>query len=64
VTPAPVDPVVVLVGSEDAAAELGTVASEIQARGRRAAVFVGDMTDPDARAALHEMLEELFPSAS
>jgi hypothetical protein len=64
VTPVPVDPVVVLVGSEDAADALGAVAREVEAHGRRAAVFVGDMTDPEARAALHEMLDELFPSAS
>jgi hypothetical protein len=53
------DAVVVLVGTD--AAALGTVAQEIEASGRRAAVFVGDVTTAEGRAALHEMLGELFP---
>jgi hypothetical protein len=53
------DSVVVLVGSD--AEALGTVARELEDAGRRAAVFVGDVTDPAGRAALQEMLDELFP---
>jgi NAD(P)-dependent dehydrogenase (short-subunit alcohol dehydrogenase family) len=53
------EPVVVLAGPD--AEALGMVARELEDAGRRAAVFVGDVTDPAARAALHEMLNELFP---
>jgi hypothetical protein len=50
--------VVVLVG--DDAEALGVVARELEAAGRRTAVFVGDVTAPAERAALDEMLDELF----
>lgn len=56
------DRVVVLVGSVDTAEALGVAARELEAAGRRAAVFVGDVTDPATRDALREMLDELFPS--
>jgi hypothetical protein len=56
----PVEPVVVLVGRDVDAAVLGAVARELADAGRRAAVFVGDVTDPDGRAALDEMLAELY----
>ncbi|MFI5054408.1 MAG: hypothetical protein ACHQDE_08615 [Acidimicrobiia bacterium] len=54
------DAVVVLVGRDTDADALGTVARELEEAGRRAAVFVGDVTDPAGRAALQEMLHELF----
>jgi NAD(P)-dependent dehydrogenase (short-subunit alcohol dehydrogenase family) len=49
---------VVLVGADDATA--GAVAREVVDAGGRAAVFAGSLTDPDDRAALAEMLAELF----
>jgi NAD(P)-dependent dehydrogenase (short-subunit alcohol dehydrogenase family) len=55
------DRVVVLVGREPDAEALGTVARELEDVGRRTAVFLGDVTDPAVLAALHEMLDELFP---
>jgi hypothetical protein len=48
---------VVIVG---AAAVAGAVAGEIEKAGGRASVFVGDVTRDDDRAALAEMLAELF----
>jgi short-subunit dehydrogenase len=51
-------PVVVLVGRD--ADALGLVARELEDAGTRTAVFVGDVSDPSARAALHEMVAELF----
>jgi NAD(P)-dependent dehydrogenase (short-subunit alcohol dehydrogenase family) len=54
--------VVVLVGREHDADALGAVARDLEDAGRRAAVFLGDVTDPAALAALHEMLDELFPA--
>ena len=53
------EPVVVLVGMD--AAALGDVARGLEAGGTRAAVFVGDVTHPDGRAALEEFVAELFP---
>jgi hypothetical protein len=52
--------IVVLVGTD--AAGLGDVARELESESddTRAAVFVGDVTTPDGRAALHEFVEELF----
>ena len=54
---------VVLVGSD--ATALGVVASEVVQLGGRAAVLVGDLTDPvtgdTTRATLAELLHELFP---
>jgi hypothetical protein len=52
--------VVVLVGTD--AAGLGDVARALESESddTRAAVFVGDVTTPDGRAALHEFVEELF----
>ena len=50
--------VVVLVGSD--AASLGEVARGLESDDTRTAVFVGDVTTPDGRAALHEFVEELF----
>lgn len=51
--------VVVLVGSD--AAALGEVARGLESAGTRTAVFVGDVTDADGRAALEEFVAELFP---
>jgi len=48
---------VVIVGD---AATAGTVAGEIEEAGGRASVFAGDVTRDDDRAALAEMLAELF----
>lgn len=51
--------VVVLVGAD--AAALGEVARELEAGGSRTAVFVGDVATPEGRAALLEMVAELYP---
>jgi hypothetical protein len=51
--------VVVFVGTD--AAALGEVARELESADTRAAVFVGDVSDPEGRAALREFVEELFP---
>jgi 3-oxoacyl-[acyl-carrier protein] reductase len=50
---------VVLAGADSAA--LGALAGEIAAAGGRAVVFAGDSQDVDGRAALCEMVDELFP---
>ena len=50
--------VVVLVGTD--AAALGEAARDLHSDTTRAAVFVGDVTTPDGRAALHEFVTELF----
>ena len=42
------------------AAVAGAVAGEIEQAGGRASVFAGDVTRDDDRAALAEMLTELF----
>ncbi len=52
--------VVVLVGSEDDAAALGETARALGSDDTRAAVFVGDVTTPEGRAALEEFVQELF----
>jgi hypothetical protein len=54
--------VVVLVGDEDHAAALGETARALETDHTRAAVFVGDVTTPEGRAALHELVDELFAS--
>ena len=53
--------VVVLVGTDDTAAALGETARALEADDTRAAVFVGDVTTPEGRAALQEFVDELFP---
>jgi hypothetical protein len=50
--------VVVLVGTD--AAGLGEVARDLESDDTRAAVFVGDVTTADGRAALEEFVTELF----
>ena len=55
--------VVVLVGYDADAAALGETARALESDGTRAAVFVGDVTTPEGRAALEEFVAELFPSA-
>jgi hypothetical protein len=50
--------VVVLVGAD--AAALGEAARELESAGTRTAVFVGDVTTSEGRAALHEFVAELF----
>jgi hypothetical protein len=52
--------VVVLVGTD--AAALGAIARDLETGDTRAAVFVGDVTEPDGLAALREFVAELFPS--
>jgi len=52
--------VVVLVGTEDTAAALGEAAGALASDDTRAAVFVGDVTTPEGRAALEEFVTELF----
>ena len=61
---APDGATVVLVGADGAS--LGRIAREVEELGGRAAVLVGDLTDPvtgDAvRTALAELLREVFPA--
>ena len=52
--------VVVLVGRDDDAAALGEAARALDSDSTRAAVFVGDVTTPEGRAALDEFVKELF----
>ncbi len=52
--------VVVLVGTESDAAALGETARALESDATRAAVFVGDVTTPEGRAALDEFVKELF----
>jgi hypothetical protein len=56
--------VVVLVGTDDTAAALGESARALESDHTRAAVFVGDVTTPECRAALEEFVTELFPPPS
>ena len=53
--------VVVLVGTDDTAAALGETARALESDDTRAAVFVGDVTTPEGRAALDEFVHEVFP---
>lgn len=53
------DRVVVLVGTD--AVALGEVARGLNDGDTRAAVFVGDVTDPEVRVALQEFVSELWP---
>jgi hypothetical protein len=55
--------VVVLVGTDDTAAGLGETARALESADTRAAVFVGDVTTPEGRAALQEFVMELFDHA-
>ncbi|HEX6311187.1 MAG TPA: hypothetical protein VF152_06140 [Acidimicrobiia bacterium] len=48
---------IVIVGAADAA---GALAAEVERTGGRACVFTGDLGDAAERAALAEMLTELF----
>jgi hypothetical protein len=59
----PADKVVVLTGTEADAASLGETARALEDAGHRTVVFVGDVTSTEGRAALQELLAELFPSA-
>ncbi len=52
--------VVVLVGTDADAEGLGAAALALESADTRAAVFVGDVTTPDGRAALEEFVAELF----
>ena len=52
--------VVVLVGTESDAAALGEAAAALTDDDTRAAVFVGDVTTSEGRAALEEFVAELF----
>jgi hypothetical protein len=56
--------VVVLVGTDADAAALGETARALTSDATRAAVFVGDVTTPEGRAALEEFVAELFPAPS
>jgi len=53
--------VVVLVGTDGDAAALGEAARALESEDTRAAVFVGDVTTPEGRAALEEFVAEVFP---
>ncbi len=55
------DKVVVLTGRESEAAALGVTARALEDAGHRTVVFVGDVTTGPGRAALQELLAELFP---
>jgi len=52
--------VVVLVGTDADAAALGASARALTTDDTRAAVFVGDVTTAEGRAALEEFVAELF----
>jgi hypothetical protein len=52
-------PAIVLVGTDGDA--LGRVAHDLETDGRRVTVFIGDPAQDDDRAALEEMLAELYP---
>ena len=52
--------VVVLVGTEATATALGDTARALESSDTRAAVFVGDVTTTEGRAALDEFVQELF----
>jgi hypothetical protein len=54
--------VVVLVGRDGDAAALGETARALESDDTRAAVFIGDVTTPEGRAALEEFVAELFES--
>jgi hypothetical protein len=54
--------VVVLVGCEGDADALGTAARDLASADTRVAVFLGDVTTSEGRAALDEFVRELFPT--
>jgi len=54
--------VVVLTGSDAEAEALGVTARVLEGDGHRTVVFVGDVTTDAGRAALRELLAELFPA--
>jgi hypothetical protein len=56
------DAVVVVVAAPADAARAGETVQAVEASGRRAALFLGDPRFEDDRAALLEMLDELFAS--
>lgn len=53
---------VVVCGDDERA--LGEVAADLRALGARVATFTGDVTDGGGRAALAEMIDELFGGAA
>ena len=55
-----VDGAVIVVGSD--ATEVGVAVREAVAQGERVAAMIGSTEDPTFRAALDEMVEELFGS--
>jgi hypothetical protein len=57
------DKVVVLTGTEAEAASLGATARSLEEAGHRTVVFVGDVGTDAGRAALFELLGELFPDS-
>jgi hypothetical protein len=52
--------IVVLVGTDGNAAALGETARALESDDTRAAVFVGDASTPEGRAALEAFVHELF----
>jgi hypothetical protein len=56
------DAVVVVVAAPADAARAGEAVQAVEAAGRRAALFLGNPRLEDDRAALLEMLDELFSS--
>jgi len=52
--------VIVLVGTDTDAEALGAAAETLATDDTRAAVFLGDVTTPEGRAALQEFVAELF----
>ena len=56
--------VVLLARDTKAASELAPVVSDLEREGHRVAHFTGDLTEADDRAALAEMIAELFPSSA
>lgn len=61
-TATPRDKVVVLTGNASEAESLGATARVLEESGHRTVVFVGDLASVEGRAALQELLVELFPA--
>lgn len=52
--------VVIVAATPEATAGAGLLAREVEVAGGRSAVFTGDVATDEGRAALTEMLDELF----
>lgn len=52
--------VVIVAGDAASTVTVGDAVAELEVAGARVAVFRGDLADPAARAALTELVDELF----